>query len=71
MFRRAINVYQRQALRSFREDHRRRDRDQRDDAGMQTCLRHEAISEAQRNQQISLTQERNLPFENGGAMVNK
>jgi hypothetical protein len=54
---------QRRVLDLQQDEQRRNDRDQRDDAGMQAHLRHEADTQARRIQQKSLTQERILAFE--------
>jgi hypothetical protein len=61
--RRAIAVDERQALRSLQEDHRRNDREQRDDAGMQAHLRHKAIAQARRIQQKSLAEQRIVAYD--------
>jgi hypothetical protein len=60
---RAIRVTQAQAARSLQDDQRRQDRDQRDHAAMQAHLRHEAITQARKLQQKSLTEGRILAFE--------
>jgi hypothetical protein len=62
-YERATKVARAQAAQNLRDDNLRRDRDQRDAAGMRAHLRHEAIAQARRSQQKLLTQEQILPFE--------
>jgi len=60
---RAIKVGQAQAARTSQDDHRRRERDYRDEAGRQAIRRHKLALQAQKAQQKSLTEGRLVAFD--------
>jgi hypothetical protein len=60
---RAIRIVQAQAPRTLQDDHRRRDREQRDEAGARALQRHKATVQAERVQQKALTEGRVVAFD--------
>jgi hypothetical protein len=59
----ALRVDERRALQRLQDDCRQQDRDNRDHAGLQAHLRHEALDQAQRVQQKSQAQAQTLAFD--------